>query len=421
MAIDVSSISTIEIPITTNVYNVGSVQPQIIELGPVGPQGIIGATGPTGPTGAGVTGATGPTGVTGPTGSTGATGSTGSTGATGAGVTGATGATGPTGTTGSTGATGANSTVVGPTGPTGATGSTGPTGSTGSTGATGANSTVAGPTGPTGATGSTGATGANSTVAGPTGPTGATGATGAASTVAGPTGSTGATGATGATGSTGSNGTNGTNGTNGATGATGATGPTGATGSTPALSTNTPQGLGTAAAGSGTNASKDDHVHSSTVQPTSTSAIGLIVKGLASQSANLFETQDSSGNTLVSLTATVSSTNTLKFTDANSFALNWGNSPVLFTAPNPNTLVASPYNAARIGFVVKGLASQTADLQQWQNSAGTALAFIDKDGNIFTPTAAAGTNTTQVATTAFVQTAAAGAGSFVQSLMLGGM
>jgi hypothetical protein len=37
------------------------------------------------------------------------------------------------------------------------------------------------------------------------------------------------------------------------------------------------------------------------------------------------------------------------------------------------------------------------------------------------PTATAGTNTTQIATTAFVQTAAAGAGSFVQSLMLGGM
>ena len=83
---------------------------------------------------------------------------------------------------------------------------------------------------------------------------------------------------------------------------------------------------------------------------------------------------------LVSLTATVSSTNTLKFTDGNSFAINWGNSPVLFTAVSPSTLVASPYNAARIGFIVKGLASQTADLQQWQNSAGTVLARIDTNG-----------------------------------------
>jgi hypothetical protein len=42
-------------------------------------------------------------------------------------------------------------------------------------------------------------------------------------------------------------------------------------------------------------------------------------------------------------------------------------------------------------------------------------------GTPLAPTATAGTNTTQIATTAFVQTAAAGAGSFVQSLMLGGM
>jgi len=110
--------------------------------------------------------------------------------------------------------------------------------------------------------------------------------------------------------------------------------------------------------------------------------VPFIARGAASQTANLFETQDSSGNTLVSLTATVSSTNTLKFTDANSFALNWGNSPVLFTAPNPNTLIASPYNAARIGFIVKGLASQSADLQQWQNSAGTVLTNISSTGKL---------------------------------------
>jgi hypothetical protein len=112
-----------------------------------GIQGVTGSTGPTGSTGAtgadstvvgptGSTGATGPTGstganstVAGPTGSTGPTGPTGATGTNGTiGVDGATGATGPTGATGSTGATGAASTVAGPTGSTGPTGATGPTG-----------------------------------------------------------------------------------------------------------------------------------------------------------------------------------------------------------------------------------------------------------------------------------------------------
>jgi len=45
MAISVNSISVVEIPVSTNVYNVGSQQPVIIELGPVGPQGIQGADG----------------------------------------------------------------------------------------------------------------------------------------------------------------------------------------------------------------------------------------------------------------------------------------------------------------------------------------------------------------------------------------
>ena len=83
-----------------------------------------GAQGPTGPTGA--TGSQGPIGLTGPTGSTGATGAQGATG-----PTGNTGATGPTGATGATGATG-------PTGPKGDTGATGPKGDTGDTGPTGA-------------------------------------------------------------------------------------------------------------------------------------------------------------------------------------------------------------------------------------------------------------------------------------------
>jgi hypothetical protein len=38
--------------------------------------------------------------------------------------------------------------------------------------------------------------------------------------------------------------------------------------------------------------------------------------------------------------------------------------------------------AASVGLIVKGAASQTANLQQWQNSAGTVLAKIDSAGNL---------------------------------------
>jgi hypothetical protein len=79
-----------------------------------------------------------------------------------------------------------------------------------------------------------------------------------------------------------------------------------------------------------------------------------------------------------------------------------------------------PTNASTIPLYIRGAASQTADLQQWQNSAGTVLAYVDKDGNVFAPTATTGTNTTQVATTAFVQTAVA-ASAIAASFLLGGM
>jgi len=40
-------------------------------------------------------------------------------------------------------------------------------------------------------------------------------------------------------------------------------------------------------------------------------------------------------------------------------------------------------NAAHNGIVVKAQTSQTANIQEWQNSGGTAMAWVDKDGKIF--------------------------------------
>ena len=177
------------------------------------------------------TAVTGPTGSTGPTGPQGVQGPTGSTGP--QGMTGPVGALGPTGPQGASG-----NTVTGPTGPMGAigpTGSAGVAGASGPTGPTGPSGGPTGPTGPAGAIGSTGATGPQGIQGstGPTGPQGVIGPTGAASFVTGPTGPTGAASTvTGPTGPTGPAST--VTGPTGPTGATGdastVTGPTGPTG-----------------------------------------------------------------------------------------------------------------------------------------------------------------------------------------------
>ena len=341
MASTINSISTVLIPTTTNIYNIAVDEVQVIELGPVGPQGIQGAQGATGATGSSITGSTGNTGSQGQTGFTGSTGPTGSTGN--VGNTGSTGSTGPTGSTG----------ITGPTGSTGSTGVTGAQGNTGGTGGTGA----MGNTGPTGATGSTGATG-------PIGPTGSTGATGS-------TGSTGPTGSTGSTGSTGLTGPTGPTGSTGATGANstvaGPTGPTGSTGATGANST----------------------VAGPTGPTGSTGAAGVI--------AATAPITYSSGTQTVALNIGSSLT-----TSASNLIVD---STVVPYLANANTFTASPQQitvnaAGNKGLIIKGAASQTADLQEWQNSAGTVLGGANALAQIYTGSIAPALVATGGATTA---------------------
>ena len=40
-------------------------------------------------------------------------------------------------------------------------------------------------------------------------------------------------------------------------------------------------------------------------------------------------------------------------------------------------------NASHIGLSIKAQASQTANIQEWQNNSGTAISYVDKDGKIF--------------------------------------
>ena len=90
----------------------------------------------------------------------------------------------------------------------------------------------------------------------------------------------------------------------------------------------------------------------------SASTVGWIVRGFASQTANLQEWQDSSGTVLSSINSN-------------------GHFNGIQATLNQN-------NAGAIVLRVRGAASQTADLQQWQNNSGTVLAYVSSGGSIVT-------------------------------------
>jgi hypothetical protein len=98
--------------------------------------------------------------------------------------------------------------------------------------------------------------------------------------------------------------------------------------------------------------------------------LGLIVRAAASQTANLQEWQFSNA----SIRARIDSAGGLR----TSGTLIAGNQAGVAIAQ----MVSYPNVAAQIGFIIRGAASQTADLQQWQNSASTVLAKIAASGNI---------------------------------------
>ena len=100
----------------------------------------------------------------------------------------------------------------------------------------------------------------------------------------------------------------------------------------------------------------------------SASVLGLVIRGAASQTANLQEWQDSAGTVLSYIT---SAGNTqVPIMGVGSTALN----------TLGGTLRVMNSGAAAVGVTVRGAASQTANLQQWQDSAGTVLASVDSTG-----------------------------------------
>jgi hypothetical protein len=109
-----------------------------------------------------------------------------------------------------------------------------------------------------------------------------------------------------------------------------------------------------------------------------TSAVGLIVRANATTPGDLQQWQNSSGTVL----GRIDSTGGIRpnFLATNSIYDASDTAPYLIFGSN--TLTLNTRNASYKGLVVKGTASQTANLQEWQNSAGTVLVSINNGGSL---------------------------------------
>ena len=196
--------------------------------------------------------------------------------------------------------------------------------------------------------------------------------------IQGPQGATGPTGPTGLTGPTGPTGPVGATGPTGPIGLTGDTGPVGATGPTGVVAATSPItfAAGTVAFDQSANNTTNDTryarlgaanaftVGGHTIQNAADAGKALVIRGTASQSANLFEIQNNTGTV---------------FSGYEAFGRMFVRSGAAFGTAS---LSVGTVNAAHVPVIVRGVASQTANLQEWQNSAGTVLANMSSGGNM---------------------------------------
>ena len=102
---------------------------------------------------------------------------------------------------------------------------------------------------------------------------------------------------------------------------------------------------------------------------------GIVITGSASQTANLQEWQDSSGGNQASMTS-------YGKLFSNYLQSNYGILTGQATYTGGYNFISNPSFATNsTTFIVKGVASQTANLQELQNNAGTILASVSSSGN----------------------------------------
>ena len=111
------------------------------------------------------------------------------------------------------------------------------------------------------------------------------------------------------------------------------------------------------------------------------SNIGIIIKGEASQTANLQEWQNSAGTVLAKVDASGVVTATNGFITSASYKLANGIISLGYTNTYTTTIgvvAGTPTNETTL-IVKKKVSTETGNLQEWQNSAGTKLAAVTKD------------------------------------------
>lgn len=113
--------------------------------------------------------------------------------------------------------------------------------------------------------------------------------------------------------------------------------------------------------------------------------IQLRVQGHSTQTSSIQTWEDSSANVI----ARIGSSGF--FASAGGFGNPSAGNPYIL--PASGSLTALSQNAAHIPWTVKGATSQSANLTQWQNSSGTALAYVSAlGGSVFATTAIGTTN-----------------------------
>jgi hypothetical protein len=123
------------------------------------------------------------------------------------------------------------------------------------------------------------------------------------------------------------------------------------------------------------------------VQPLLPGRVGALVRGVASQTANLQEWQNSAGTLVARVEPSgkiVGGQNITSLGSVHSF--NLGTFGTNETQLGSATVSVGTRAAGNIGAVVRGVSGQTANLQEWQNDAGSILARVVSDGAIRTGT-----------------------------------
>jgi hypothetical protein len=114
------------------------------------------------------------------------------------------------------------------------------------------------------------------------------------------------------------------------------------------------------------------------VTPDTAASLGVVIRGMASQTGDLHQWQDSAGTVL----ASVSSAGIIKALDPTGT----GGHAFGGASGGSTEVTIDTRFASWVGLNIRGRASQTANLQEWQNSAGTVQSRIFSSGGFQTLT-----------------------------------